>query len=77
MKIINLIKACFQDTQPEPTGDPRFFYWRAAPRDWRWHLKAANHEIMASGEGYVTKQGVLRGIDTIKAAVAIADVMER
>lgn len=77
MKLLNLIKACFQDTRPEPTGDPRIFYWMASPRDWRWHLKAANYEVMASGEGYTTKQGVIKGIATIKRAMAIADVMER
>ena len=28
-----------------------------------WNLKAPNHEIVASSEGYVSKQGALNGIE--------------
>jgi uncharacterized protein YegP (UPF0339 family) len=26
-----------------------------APRQWRWRLRAGNHEILASGESYVNR----------------------
>lgn len=29
---------------------------------WRWRLKSANHEKLASGEGYSSKQGCLHVI---------------
>lgn len=31
---------------------------------WRWRLVARNGKIVASGEAYKTKAGVLRGIDS-------------
>lgn len=35
--------------------------------NWRWRLKAANHQIIAeSGEGYDSKQRCLEGIDVLK-----------
>ena len=33
---------------------------------WRWRLRAANHEIIASGESYVHKSDCLRAIDIVK-----------
>lgn len=62
---------------PESVAEPRIVYWRASPTDWRWHLKAANGEVMAQGEGYVSKANVLRGIETVRRAMSIADVMVR
>ncbi|MGE0774697.1 MAG: YegP family protein [Sphingomonadaceae bacterium] len=26
--------------------------WKDTANQWRWHLRAANHEIISSGEGY-------------------------
>jgi len=34
----------------------KFELYQDAHKAWRWHLKAANGEIIASGEGYVNKQ---------------------
>ncbi len=33
---------------------------------WRWRLRAANHEIIASGEAYVNKADCLRAIDLVR-----------
>lgn len=35
---------------------------------WYWHLKSANHEIIANGEGYSTKQGCLHAIALVKGS---------
>jgi uncharacterized protein YegP (UPF0339 family) len=35
---------------------------------WYWHLKAANHEIIAQGEGYVSKAGALHAVSLVKAS---------
>jgi len=40
----------------------------------RWRLKAANGEIVATGEAYTTKAGVKDGIDAVKRAAASATV---
>ena len=37
--------------------------------EWRWHLKAANHEkIATSGEGYKNKADALHAIDLVKSS---------
>ena len=43
--------------------------------EWRWRLVATNGNIIAdSGEGYTSKQGVERGIESVKRSVPEADV---
>ena len=37
--------------------------------EWRWRLKADNGEIVASGEGYTTKDDAVRG--TMNATQAL------
>jgi len=54
------------------TRMPKFNYWRSADGDWRWHLRAGNGEIVAQGEGYRTKAGVLRGIAAVRRAATRA-----
>ncbi|RSZ28799.1 DUF1508 domain-containing protein [Variovorax beijingensis] len=44
---------------------------------WRWRLKAANHEIIASGEAYTSKQGCLHAIELMKQTTANTLVYER
>ncbi len=43
---------------------------------WRWNLRAANHEIVASGEGYANKQDCYHAISLVKGS-ATAPVYER
>jgi len=40
----------------------------------RWRLKAANGEIVASGEAYKTRSGAKDGIEAVKRAAAAATV---
>ncbi len=55
--------------------DPRFELYVDGAGEWRWRLVATNEEIIAtSGEGYVSKQGAERGIESVKRAVPNADV---
>lgn len=37
---------------------------------WRWRLKAANHEIIASGESYVNERDCDHAIDLVKGTNA-------
>lgn len=37
--------------------------WEASPGDWRWHVQAANHEVVEQGEGHP------RRITAVKAAL--------
>ncbi|RYF76812.1 MAG: DUF1508 domain-containing protein [Comamonadaceae bacterium] len=44
---------------------------------WRWRLKSANHEIIASGESYVSKQGCLNGVALLKQTTSQTPVYEK
>ncbi len=58
-----------------PTPALHFHVSRDARREWRWHLKAANGEIIAtSGEGYRRKAGCLHAIGVVRAGSAAATV---
>lgn len=51
-------------------------WWKSEDGQFRWHLKATNGEIVASGEAYKKKQGVLRGIEAHRRAARLAEVRE-
>lgn len=44
--------------------------------EWRWRLKAGNHEIIASGESYATRAGCLHAVNLIKEVTARTPVEE-
>jgi uncharacterized protein len=48
----------------------RYEYWKAHNGNWYWHLKAANHEIIAHGEGYSTKENCLAAIALVKGSAS-------
>lgn len=43
---------------------------------WRWRLKAGNHEILASGESYVVKADCKKVIDLLKSTTTGTPVKE-
>lgn len=43
---------------------------------WRWRLKGGNHEIIAIGEAYVSKQGCLHAVNLIQATNALTPIYE-
>jgi len=46
----------------------------------RWHLKAANGEIIAASQAYDTRASAEKGIDSVKtnaAAAKVVDLTER
>lgn len=48
--------------------NPKFQIFRSsANNEYYYRLRAANGEIVLSGEGYKTKQGCLNGITSVKA----------
>ena len=55
---------------------PKYEWWQGADGDRYWHLKAPNGQIIASGEGYRTKAGVLRGIASHRRHAATLKVVE-
>jgi uncharacterized protein YegP (UPF0339 family) len=56
--------------------DPRFELYRDSADEWRWRLVVANGNIIAdSGEGYASKQGAKRGIESVKDSAPDAEVV--
>jgi len=52
-----------------------FEVYRDSAGEWRWRLVASNGNIIAdSGEGYSSKQGAERGIESVKRNAADAEV---
>jgi len=52
-----------------------FEVFRDSADEWRWRLVAANGNIIAdSGEGYRSKQGATRGIESVKRSAPDAKV---
>lgn len=44
---------------------------------WRWNLKSANHEIIASGESYTTKQNCMKAVSLVQSTSVTTPVYER
>ncbi len=42
----------------------------------RFRLKAGNGEVIATGQGYASKAGALKGIDAVRRNAADAEVVE-
>ncbi|MFD1634786.1 HVO_2922 family protein [Haloplanus ruber] len=57
---------------------PRFEVYQDNADEWRWRLVVANGNIIAdSGEGYASKQGAKRGIESVKSSVPAAAVVTK
>jgi uncharacterized protein YegP (UPF0339 family) len=57
--------------------DARFELFVDAADEWRWRLVASNGNIIAdSGEGYTSKQGAERGIESVKRIAGDAAIHE-
>ena len=53
---------------PVSTGEGRIVYFQIYPdsfRQWRWRLRASNHEIIAHGESYANKDDCLKAIGLV------------
>ncbi|QLB16315.1 DUF1508 domain-containing protein [Mannheimia varigena] len=53
-----------------------FEIYQDAKGEYRWRLKAANHEVVATGEAYKTKQGCQKGIEAVKKVTAETEVKD-
>lgn len=57
------------------SNKPTFEVFQDNADEWRWRLVASNGNIIAdSGEGYRSKQGVKRGIESVKKSASRAEV---
>jgi uncharacterized protein YegP (UPF0339 family) len=54
----------------------RYEHYRSQAGDYRWRLVAGNGKTVASGEGYATRHGVLRGIQAHRRAACTERIFE-
>ncbi len=60
-------------------SEPTFEVYEDSAGEWRWRLVAVNGNIIAdSGEGYTSKQGATRGIESVRrtAPEAVVEVLD-
>jgi uncharacterized protein YegP (UPF0339 family) len=55
----------------------KFEIYKDAKGEFRFRLKAGNGEIVAVGEGYTTKAGVINGVDAVKRAAAEGEIDDK
>ena len=54
----------------------KFEVYKESRDEYRFRLKAANGEIIASSEGYSSKSGCLNGIESVKKNAPEAEIKE-
>ena len=50
----------------ETVANPKFEVYKDKKGEFRFRLKAGNGQIIATGEGYVSKDGCMKGIESIR-----------
>jgi uncharacterized protein YegP (UPF0339 family) len=56
--------------------EPVFEWYVDKAGKYRFRLKAANGEMIATSEGYASKQGCVDGIESVKKNAPIAKIVE-
>ncbi len=55
----------------------KYEFWRSEKdRQWYWHLRSSNGRIVAQGEGYKRRGGVLKGIAVHIRTASTARIVE-
>jgi uncharacterized protein YegP (UPF0339 family) len=57
-------------------AEAKFEVYKDVEGDYRFRLKAPNGEIIASGQGYTSKEHCLKGIESIKENAPTARIVE-
>jgi uncharacterized protein len=55
----------------------KFEIYKDSKGQYRFRLKAGNGEVVATGESYESKAGVIRGVDAVKRAAAEAEIDDK
>ncbi|EXI61915.1 hypothetical protein MHD_00505 [Mannheimia granulomatis] len=53
-----------------------FEIYKDAKEEFRWRLKAGNHEVIATSQAYTTKQGCQKGIEAVKKVTSETEVKD-
>ncbi len=56
--------------------EPKFEWFKDNAGKFRFRLKAANGEIIATGEAYESKEACIKGIESVKKNAPISHIVE-
>lgn len=54
-----------------------FVVYKDSRGEFRWRLKANNHEIVATGEGYIQKQSAINAVNWVKTNAVYAPIQDQ
>ena len=54
----------------------KFEMYQDKKKEYRFRLKAANGQVIATGEGYKSKDSCLSGIESVKKNAPVAEISE-
>lgn len=57
-------------------SEPMFEWYKDKKGKFRFRLKAANGEVIATSEAYSSKEGCVNGIESVKKNAPIAKIVE-
>jgi uncharacterized protein YegP (UPF0339 family) len=57
-------------------GEAKFEVYKDHAEKFRWRLRAANEEEIASGQGYESKEGCMKGVESVKSNAAKAKIVD-
>lgn len=63
--------------QGDRSMSAKFEIYKDKAGEFRFRLKAANGEIIASSEGYSSKQACENGIDSVKSNAGTAEIVDQ
>jgi len=56
--------------------EPLFEWYQDKNKKYRFRLKAANGEVVATSEAHASKEGCVNGIESVKKNAPIAKIVE-
>lgn len=58
-------------------AEGKFEFWTDKAGEYRFNLKASNGEVIATSEGYKSKDSCMNGIQSVKENAPNAQIVER
>jgi uncharacterized protein len=57
-------------------AEPRFEVYKDHADKFRWRLRASNDEEIASGQGYESEEGCMKGVESVKTNASKAKIVD-
>ncbi len=57
-------------------AESKFEIYKDHAGKFRWRLKASNDEEIASGQGYESKEGCMKGVESVKHMASNAKILD-